>query len=242
MILETPNQLLTPPDELKAYFSLASSVDCVVFGFDDEGIKILLIQRGTAPFENMWALPGDLVHPLEDLDHAAQRVLLELTGLSDVYLEQVHTFGRVDRHPLGRVLTVAYFSLVKVKDYTDVHAASWASEARWINLKNLSDLAFDHREILDACLLRLRKRVRARPIGFELLPEKFTLSELQYLYESILGEKLDKRNFRKKILSMHLLLPLDEVQIGVAHRPAKLYRFDMKRYEKLVSEGFTFAL
>lgn len=227
--------------ELQSYFTLATSVDGVVFGFDEDGLKILLINRGAEPFRGMWALPGDLVKPNEDLDFAAKRVLRELTGLDNVYLEQVRTFGRLDRHPLGRVLTVAYFSLIKIKDY-NVQYASWAEDAGWFHINKLPPLAFDHEEILAACLLRLRRRVRARPIGFELLPEKFTLSKLQHLYESILGNELDKRNFRKKILAMNLLLPLGEVQNGVAHRPAKLYRFDNERYAQLVSDGFTFAL
>ena len=227
--------------ELQSYFTLATSVDGVVFGFDEDGLKILLINRGAEPFRGMWALPGDLVKPNEDLDFAAKRVLRELTGLDNVYLEQVRTFGRLDRHPLGRVLTVAYFSLIKIKDY-NVQYASWAEDAGWFHINKLPPLAFDHEEILAACLLRLRRRVRARPIGFELLPEKFTLSKLQHLYESILGNELDKRNFRKKILGMNLLLPLGEVQNGVAHRPAKLYRFDNERYAQLVSDGFTFAL
>jgi 8-oxo-dGTP diphosphatase len=229
------------PAELHSFFTLALSVDGVVFGFDQEGLKILLINRGAEPFRGMWALPGDLVAPSEDLDLAAKRVLHELTGLDKVYLEQVRTFGRLDRHPLGRVLTVAYFSLIKIEDYQVQHA-SWAADAGWFNIQQLPLLAFDHEEILLACLTRLRRRVRARPIGFELLPEKFTLSTLQHLYESILGTELDKRNFRKKILAMDLLESLSEVQNGVAHRPAKLFRFDQQRYNQLVAEGFSFAL
>jgi 8-oxo-dGTP diphosphatase len=227
--------------ELRPYFTLALSVDGVVFGFDQEGLKILLINRGAEPFRGMWALPGDLVGPDEDLDLAAKRVLCELTGLGNVYLEQVRTFGRIDRHPLGRVLTVAYFSLIKIEDYQVQHS-SWAADAGWFNIQKIPPLAFDHEEILNACLTRLRRRVRARPIGFELLPEKFTLSTLQHLYESILGTEMDKRNFRKKILAMDLLEPLDEAQNGVAHRPAKLFRFDKARYNQLVAEGFSFAL
>lgn len=229
------------PSNTSPFFTLAASVDCVLFGFDQGKLKVLLIQRGTEPFKGMWALPGDLLRPDEDLDFAAKRILDSLTGLQNVYLEQVRTFGRVDRHPLGRVLTVAYFSLVKTDDY-DARAASWANDAQWHHVKDLPELAFDHQEILDSCLNRLRKRVRARPVGFGLLPEKFTLSNLQDLYEAVLGEELDKRNFRKKILSMNLLIELTESQSGVAHRPAKLYKFDQSRYQKLVQDGFTFAL
>jgi 8-oxo-dGTP diphosphatase len=223
------------------YFTLAVSVDCVVFGFDGSGLNVLLIERGNAPYEGMWALPGDLVHPKEDLDMSALRILRELTGVTNVYLEQVKTFGDVHRHPLGRVLTVSYFSLVKTADY-NIKGYSWAKDAGWYNVKDLPPLAFDHEEILQACLVRLRRRVRARPIGFELLPEKFSLSELQLLYESILGVSLDKRNFRKKILAMNLLKESNEVRQGLAHRPAKLYSFDAERYQQLIQDGFTFAL
>lgn len=225
------------------YFTIAASVDCVIFGFDSTtGLKVLLVNRGNyEPYENMWALPGDLVHPEEDLDDAAKRVLMELTGLEKVYLEQVRTFGNPNRHPLGRVLTVAYFSLIRSDEY-NVLVSSWAKDAEWVNVRELPALAFDHKDILAACLRRLQRRVRARPVGFELLPDKFSLSDLQYLYESILGVKMDKRNFRKKILAMNFLLPLAEAQNGVAHRPAKLYAFDQKNYRRLVDEGFTFTI
>jgi 8-oxo-dGTP diphosphatase len=182
-----------------------------------------------------------LVYPNEDLDTAAARVLEELTGLDDVYLEQVRAFGSVNRHPLGRVITVAYYSLIKIDNYV-VTPASFAQKAKWHSVKDKVSLAFDHNDILQACTDRLKQRVRTRPLGFELLPPKFTLTELQHLYEAILETELDKRNFRKKILSMNLLVDLNEMQEGVAHRPAKLYKFDQDRYEKLVKEGFSFEL
>jgi 8-oxo-dGTP diphosphatase len=225
----------------------------VIFGFDSSDLKILLIHRGAAPFKGKWALPGDLVYPNEDLDTAAERVLEQLTGLREVYLEQVKAFGAVNRHPLGRVITIAYYSLIKISDYV-VTPASFAQSASWHSVSEVGELAFDHKEILDTCLRRLRLKVRMAPIGFELLPPKFTLTELQQLYEAILFEgedgdtkpdkrnKLDKRNFRKKILSMNVLLELDEWQEGVAHRPARLYQFDQKNYEQFVSEGFSFGL
>ena len=227
--------------ELESFFSFAVSVDCVLFGFDGVNINVLLIYRGAEPYPNMWAVPGDLVRVDEDLDTAAKRILSELTGLDNIYLEQVHTFGAVDRHPLGRVLTTAFFSLVDIDKYWP-HASSWAQEAEWHDLYKLPDLAFDHRDIVEACLNRLRKRIRARPIGFELLPEQFTLSELQTLYECIMGLRFDKRNFRKKILSMGFLNDLNLQQKGVAHRPAKLYSFDKDSYDKLVKNGFSFAI
>lgn len=230
-------------NEVSNFFKSAFSVDNIIFGFDDGDLKVLLIKRGTDPFKGLWALPGDLVYPNENLETAANRVLLELTGLQNVYLEQVYSFGAVDRHPLGRVITIAYFSLVKISDFI-LTPSSFAQKARWHSVSEaLQDrLAFDHNDILNKCFDTLKTRVRFRPVGFELLPPKFTLTELQHLYEAILKTKLDKRNFRKKILSMHLLIDLNEMQEGVPHRPAKLYQFDKKRYFMFEAEGFSFEL
>lgn len=223
------------------FFKSAFSVDNVIFGFDEGDLKILIIKRGTEPYEGMWALPGDLVYPEEDLDAAAGRVLEQLTGLKNVYLEQVHTFGSVDRHPKGRVITIAYYSLIKISDYT-VTPASFAQKARWVSISQVGELAFDHNIILDTCYQALKRRVRTRPVGFELLPPKFTLTELQHLYEAILESSLDKRNFRKKILQMDFVEDAMVSQEGVAHRPARLYEFNRLRYEKLVEAGFSFEL
>jgi len=223
------------------YFKAALTVDNVIFGFDEGDLKVLLIKRNEEPFIDKWALPGYFVDPQEDLDDAANRVLSELTGITKVYLEQVQTFGKVDRHPLGRVITVAYFSLVKIQDYT-LQASSIADKIKWHDISKIRELAFDHNEVLEACLTRLKKLVRSRPIGFELLPLQFTLTELQHLYEAILNTQLDKRNFRKKILAMNLLVDLKITQEGVAHRPARLYKFDRERYEKFLSEGFNFEI
>jgi len=229
--------------EVESFFKSAFSVDNVIFGFDGGDLKILLIQRGAAPYKGKWALPGDLVYPNEDLDTAAERVLEQLTGLRGVYLEQVRAFGAVNRHPLGRVITIAYISLIKISDYT-VTPASFAQSAKWHSIGEVGELAFDHNEILESCLNRLKRKVRMAPIGFELLPPKFTLTELQQLYEAILAppKGIDKRNFRKKILSTNLLNDLNEVQEGVAHRPAKLYQFDKEKYEQLVAEGYSFDI
>ncbi len=230
-------------NEVSNFFKSAFSVDNVIFGFDEGDLKVLLIKRGTTPYKDMWALPGDLVYPNEDLDTAAYRVLEELTGLKKVYLEQVYTFGAVDRHPIGRVITISFFSLVKISDYV-VTPASFAQQAKWHNVAKAEalDLAFDHNQILTTCFKRLKRRVKTRPVGFELLPPRFTLTELQHLYEAVLRAKLDKRNFRKKILSMNLLQDLDLMQEGVPHRPAKLYQFDRERYHLLESDGFSFEV
>ncbi|MEM9916947.1 MAG: NUDIX domain-containing protein [Bacteroidota bacterium] len=226
---------------LNNYFKSAFTVDNVIFGFDAGDLKILLIKRGEEPYEGKWALPGYFVKQEEDLDIAAVRVLQELTGISNVYLEQVATFGEPGRHPLGRVITIAYYSLIKIGDYK-LRASSIATKASWHSVSDVKDLAFDHNLILESCFNRLKQRVRGRPVGFELLPPKFTLTELQHLYEAILETHLDKRNFRKKILSMDVLIDLMETQEGVAHRPAKLYKFDQFKYEKFVAEGFNFAI
>ena len=223
------------------FFKLALSVDNVIFGFDGTDLRVLLIKRGTPPFENMWALPGDLVYPDEALDSAATRVLRELTGLSEVFLEQVHSFGKVDRHPLGRVITVAYYSLINIENYSP-NPSSWAREISWHKVKEQPSLAFDHENILCASFDKLKWKVRSQPVGFELLPKEFTLSQLRQLYEAILGQELDKRNFRRKILSMDLLQDTGVIQSGVAHRPAKLFRFDKKKYAILESNGYSFDL
>ena len=223
------------------YFKSAFTVDNVIFGFDEGDLKVLLILRGEDPYPDKWALPGYFVRESEDLDAAAYRVLEELTGMKDVFLEQVSTFGNPQRHPMGRVITVAYYSLVRIQDYC-IRPASMAREVKWYSLDDHPSLAFDHGNILQACFERLKKQVRQRPLGFELLPSKFTLTELQHLYEAILGKRLDKRNFRKKILAMSLLVDVGETQAGVAHRPAKLYQFDQNKYDRFVAEGFDFQI
>lgn len=230
-------------NQLAGYFKSAFTVDDVIFGFDEGDLKVLLIKRLEEPYEGMWALPGYFVRSDEDVDEAARRVLFELTGLSKVFLEQVRTFGAVDRHPLGRVITVAYFSLIKISDFQlRPGTGSIAEEVRWFSIANLPALGFDHQEIIKVCFERLKRMVRTRPVGFELLPPKFTLTALQHLYEAILETDLDKRNFRKKILSMNLLIDLDEIQAGVAHRPARLYMFDKQKYEEFLEEGFVFEV
>ncbi len=219
----------------------ALTVDCVVFGLDGRVLKVLLVQRQLEPFAHRWALPGGFVHMDESLDEAALRELEEETGVRKVYLEQLYTFGDVDRDPRGRVVTVAYYALVNLSDHT-VRAATDAENVGWFSLDDLPKLAFDHPHILDHAVERLRGKVRYAPVGFELLPKKFTLTELQELYEAVLDETLDKRNFRKKILSMELLIETDEVQKDVAHRAARLYRFDRQKYRQLSKQGFSFTL
>lgn len=219
----------------------ALTVDCVVFGLDEDELEVMLIRRGLEPFAGRWALPGGFVHIDETLEEAARRELEEETGLRKVYLEQLFSFGAIDRDPRERVVTVAYYALVKLSDHK-VKAATDATDAAWFSLGDLPDLAFDHQHILEVALERLKGKVRYQPIGFELLPKKFTLTQLQRMYEIILDRPLDKRNFRKKILGMDLLIELDEVQKDVAHRAARLYKFDDRHYRKLVKQGFSFEI
>jgi 8-oxo-dGTP diphosphatase len=218
------------------------TVDCVVFGADLEGLKVLLIERGVAPFKGAWALPGGFVLPGESLDEAARRELREETGATSVYLEQLYTFGEPDRDPRGRVVTVAYYALVKLSEHSVLQATTDARSAAWIAIGALPRLAFDHRQIFDAALRRLQAKVRYQPIGFELLPHFFTLSQLQSLYETVLERPLDKRNFRKKILAMDLLVETDKMETFVSHRAARLYRFDQRKYKALESKGFNFEI
>ncbi|MGE0322906.1 MAG: NUDIX domain-containing protein [Polyangiaceae bacterium] len=219
----------------------ALTVDCVVFGLDEDDLKVLLVQRAGEPFKGSWALPGGFVDMHETTDQAALRELEEETGVTNVYLEQLYTFSGVDRDPRERVVSVAYYALVKLSEHA-VRAATDASDAAWFSVEEATKLAFDHDEIVATARERLRGKVRYQPIGFELLPEKFTLTQLQRLYEIVLDTELDKRNFRKKILAMDLLRSLDEVEKGVAHRAARLYRFDQRRYKQLVKRGFNFEL
>src|SRR5438093_1368409 len=195
------------------YPRAALTVDCVVFGFDEGELKVLLIQRALVPFKGKWALPGGFVRVEETLDEAARRELAEEAGLKDVFLEQLYTFGVVDRDPRERVVSVAFYALVKQAAY-HTKAATDATDARWFPMAKPPKLAFDHADILATALARLKGKVRYQPIGFELLPPRFTLSQLQHLYEAILGTELDKRNFRKKVLSFGLLVPLKETQMS----------------------------
>ena len=223
------------------YPRAALTVDCVVFGFDDGELKVLLIQRGLEPFQGRWALPGGFVRVEETLDEAARRELGEEAGLKNVFLEQLYSFGAVNRDPRERVVSVAYYALVKLSDHR-AKAATDAANAEWFPISKMPRLAFDHAEILTAAHARLKGKVRYQPVGFELLPAKFTLSQLQHLYEAILGTQLDKRNFRKKVLGFGLLVPLKETQMTGRQRPAQLFRFDADKYEKLRKRGFNFDL
>jgi 8-oxo-dGTP diphosphatase len=219
----------TIQNEIENINHIALSVDCVIFGFDENKLKVLLIRSDLKKYQEKWTLLGDLIKPNEDLDDAAYRILKQRTGLNDVYLEQVHTFGKIKRHPAGRVVTVAYCSLINIQHHK---LNILDNELHWHDIENLTDLAFDHQEIFNNCYARLQKRVQEHPLGFNLLPKKFSLRDLQNVYEAILGFKMDRRNFRKKFFSMDFLIDLQEIEQNVPHRPGKLYQFNYTKYEK----------
>lgn len=213
--------------EDREFFQIAMSVDCVIFGFDKNELKVLLIKSDLEEFSNQLSLLGDLVRPNENLETASYRVLKDRTGLDDVYLEQVYTFGEVNRHPAGRVISTAYYSLINIKEHQPILSDN---DLHWHSVKDLDTLAFDHKAILDTCLTRLQSKIEEYPIVFNLLPEKFSLRELQNLYEAILGIKMDRRNFRKKFFLMNWLEDMNELEQDVPHRPGKLYRFNATRF------------
>ena len=230
-------------------FNPQLSVDCVVFGFDGEQLQVLLVERSEGNARNdktiKYKLPGDLIHRREDLDRAAERILSELTGLQDIYLRQFSVFGDPDRIPdnddrkwlektsgvtIDRVVTTAYYSLIRIdKSKSEKEISNHAS---WHPVQSLPPLIFDHEKIVQKGLFTLRKEISFEPICFELLPGKFTIRQIQNLYEAILGQRLDNRNFRKKLLKAPYLERLNEKQTGVAHKPAIYYRYNREKYEK----------
>lgn len=212
------------------------SIDCVIFGFDTS-LKVLLVKHKEGISEGKWGLPGGWITYSESLDEAASRILYLLTGLDNIFLDQLRAFGAVDRFPARRVVTVAYYSMIRSTDY-ELVAGFTASEAQWFAPEKIPSLIYDHQEILSFAFDQLHTKVRQEPIGFNLLPEKFTLLQLQQLYESTLGIRLDKPNFRRKILKTGLLEDCLETQSNVAHRSPKLYRFDKQRYDQLKTKKF----
>ncbi|MBI2272203.1 MAG: NUDIX hydrolase [Bacteroidetes bacterium] len=214
---------------VQSYPKVPVTVDCVIFGFEENKLKVLLIKSDLEMFNGRLSLLGDFVKDNEELDDAAYRVLKERTGMNDVFLDQVRTFGSPGRHPGGRVITVAYCSLLNINHHElKIHD----NDLHWHSVATLKEMAFDHKEIVDACYAWLQKRIQEHPLGFNLLPDKFSLRELQNLYEAILGVSLDRRNFRKKFASMDLLIDIDEMEQDVPHRPGKLYKFNFEKYEK----------
>jgi 8-oxo-dGTP diphosphatase len=227
--------------EFDKFFSYSFSLDCLIFGFRDGMIHLLCIKRNMDPFKGEWAIPGDLVYPDEDLPEAAERILKELTDLKDIALHQSQTFGKPKRHPQGRVITCAYFALTKINEVF-AKASSWADELKWIPIHEVESLAFDHKEILNSTFEILRQKLGNEPICFDMLPDKFTLNELQQLYEYAYNTDLNKANFRKKIKHIPFI-EHDEKQTNVKHRPAKLFSFDEHEYKRKVEEeSFSFKM
>ncbi len=215
------------------------TIDCVIFGFQNGSLEILLVKHGRGIRKGDWGLPGGWIKKNEGIDEAAIRLLKELTGLQNIFLEQLKAFGKPDRFPMGRVITIGYYALINKEKY-NIKAGFTASEAVWFKIDKIPGLIYDHNEILNFSIQQLRRRVKQAPIGFNLLPEKFTLLQLMKLYEEILGIPMDKPNFRRKFLGMKLLIDLKEKQKDVSHRAAKLYRFDNNTYKKLTDKGFNF--
>jgi 8-oxo-dGTP diphosphatase len=219
----------------------ALATDCVIFGFDGGELKLLLLKREKEPFENKWALPGGFVYMDETTEASAKRILLEKAGIKNVFIEQLYTFSKVDRDPRERIVSVTYFALVNKSQFNLV-AGRDTIQAEWHTISALPELGFDHSEIVALAVERLKGKVQYQPIGFELLDEKFTLSQLQLLYEAILQTPIDKRNFRKKIIGMGLLKQLDEKEQNVPHKAAFYHSFDKKAYKELTKKGFHFEL
>ena len=214
---------------VSSYPTVSLTVDCLIFGFENNVLKVLLIKSDLEIFKGKWSLLGDVVHEDEDLETAAYRVLEQRTGMKDVYLELVDAFGKTGRHPGGRVVTLAYCSLLNIRHH---QLSITDNELHWHDVQTIEDMAFDHKKILDKGCKWLQKRIQEHPLGFNLLPEKFSLRELQNLYEAILGISLDRRNFRKKFFSMDFLIDTGEYEEDVKHRPGKLYQFDYDKYNK----------
>ena len=241
MSIEIQKNINTWLSQIENEYKAANSVDCVIFGYEESNLKVLVLECNMPPFEKMPSLVGDLIKPSENLEEAALRILEQRTGIKDIYLEQVSTFSDVHRHPLGRVISTAFYALVNVKDYNPSFLNS-EDVVRWQNIEDIEDLAFDHNKILNVCIDRLRKAVRQMPIVFSILPQKFTLKQLQTVYEIILGVKLDKRNFRRKIKNFKLLKEHKESQQDVSHRPAKFYSLDPNMNDKIEDNGFSFGI
>ena len=221
--------------------SIQLSVDAVVFGYEAGNISILLIKRKYEPFKDKWAIPGGFVLDDESLEEAVERELKDETGIKINYLEQLYTFGKPNRDPRGRVVSIAYFGLIRPNTFK-IYASTDAEQVQWFNINDLPDLSFDHKEILDAAIKRLKGKITYEPIGFELLDTKFPFSDLEKLYSTLLGREVDRRNFRKKIMGLNVLDELEEKVSKGSGRPANLFQFNQKRYFHLKKEGIIFEI
>lgn len=218
------------------------AVDSIIFGYDEGGreLKLLLLKRNFQPARGEWSLMGGFVENNESIDDAAKRILNQLTGLSNVYMEQLYTFGEIERDPGARIISIAYFALIKI-NASDLELVK-NHGATWVPISSMPSLIFDHEAMVERALKKLQIRARTQPIGFELLPDKFTIPQLQGLYEAIYNKTLDKRNFRRKLLAMDLLEKQEEKEKESSRKGAWYYRFDQKKYEDLLKRGFNFEL
>lgn len=224
-------------EEYNQYSRFLLAVDCIIFGFDGKQLKALFIKRAINPGMNKWSLMGGFVRTEESVDDAASRILHQLTGLSNIYMEQLHCFGDVDRDPGGRVISIAYFALINIADYSEELMTEY--RAKWFDLNHVPPLIFDHHKMLLLAKNRLQQKVANHPIGFALLPQKFTLRQLQMLYEAINETKLDKRNFTRRILDLGILKKLDEKEKSTSKKGSFYFVFDEEKYKKLEREGIT---
>lgn len=225
-------------EQYQAQTKCLVALDSIIFGFDGDELKLLLVKRGVEAYDGTWSLMGGWLQPEEDLETASSRILYELTGLRDIYLEQLYVFGSPDRDPIERTVAISYFALINVADYDDVISHTY--EAQWFSMHELPTLLFDHGKMVQLAIERLRYKAMQHPIGFELLPEKFTIPQLQKLYEAIFDHKFDKRNFSRKILSTGLLVKLDEKQKGFSKKGAYLYKVDAEKYNKVFNTFLNF--
>lgn len=224
--------------EKKYYYKYphpAVTTDCVIFGFNGRELSVLLVERGIEPYKGRWALPGGFIRENEAAEQGALRELKEETGLDAAYIEQFHAYSEPARDPRERVITIAFMALVRLQE---VHGGDDAADARWFAANSLPQLAFDHDLIVRDALRHLRERIHFHPVGYDLLPEKFTLKELQALYEAILGVNFDRRNFAKKMMHLDILIPLDETVWPTPRREARLYSFNIDKYNELKQRGF----
>ena len=240
MNIENPRMFEERQDLYQQKDKMYVATDCIIFGFDAGRLKLLLFKRKVAPLKGEWSLIGSFVRLDEDVSSAAKRVLQEITGLQNVYMEELRSYGAADRDPGFRCISIAQYALIRLNDYdkelVEQHGAVWH------DLDSLPPLVLDHDQMVEDALKKLKRKARTQPIGFELLPEKFTIPQLQSLYEAIYQKELDTRNFRKKVLSNNVLIKLNEKDKTTSKRGAFLYKFDHENYEKLIQEGYNFEI
>ena len=237
MAISNTENINTWLSHLQEETKLSISVDCVIFGYDESTLKVLLMDCNMPPYEGKKSLIGELLQQNETTAAAAKRILEDHTNLTDLYLEQVSVYSEPDRHPLGRVVTLAYYSLINIAAYENQIVDTENRQLEWTTLPSIQELAFDHLAIMKDAYARLQRTVREKPIGFSMLPKKFSLIQLKNFYETVLGIELDRRNFRRKLMALDLLIDLHEFQDNVAHRPAKLYSFDFEKYKQKKNIG-----